>query len=147
MWRELINVAGKNREDGPVLHTAASDEDIRQAESLLGIEFPTDLVNLLKETNGVDTEYGEFLWSARKIAEENLAFRQNPDFARIYMPFDPLLFFGQELNGDLYAYRILQGEVQPETVYRWDHESDSRQFVAAHLPSFVERWFREELSG
>ena len=63
------------------------------------------------------------------------------------MPFDCLLFFGVEGNGDLYAFRVLRGEVQSYAVFRWDHESDSRTAVAGGLSSFVDRWLRGALEN
>jgi len=35
----------------------------------------------------------------------------------LYMPFQPLLFFGEEGNGDPYAFRILAATADPTTVY------------------------------
>jgi len=90
MWRELIQSAGVRRTDKPLLHPPATAEDIQRAEAALGVKLPAALIAFLLETNGVDTGYGEFIWSAQKIAADNIAFRTNPEFSELYMPFDCL---------------------------------------------------------
>ena len=63
-------------------------------------------------------------------------------FEELYMPFEPLLFFGAELNSDLYGYRILAGIADDLHVFVWDHESDSRTATAFGLERYLrgERW-------
>ena len=146
-WCELIAAAGADRSDKPRFQPPAMNDEIRQAEAALAVKLPGSLIELLLETNGVQTDYGEFIWSARQIADQNLDYRTNPDFAQLYMPFGCLLFFAEEGNGDLFAFRVLQGEAQSDAVFRWDHESDSRTLVAGRLESFVGRWLRNELSS
>jgi hypothetical protein len=56
------------------------------------------------------------------------------------MPFDALLFFGDAGNGDQFAYGILDGEVRMPDIFAWDHENDSRYWVAPDLRQFIEWW-------
>jgi hypothetical protein len=64
-------------------------------------------------------------------------FRRDPDFARLYMPFQPLLFFADAGNGDQFAFVMRD---RPTDVFVWDHESDSRQMVAPRLATYLEWW-------
>jgi hypothetical protein len=95
VWAEMIGgLAGVAR-----FHEAATEAAIRACERALGHQLPDQLVALLRESNGVDGEYGlGLVWPAERIAEDNLMFRSNPDFADVYMPFDPLLFFSSRMR-------------------------------------------------
>jgi hypothetical protein len=74
-----------------------------------------------------------------RIEADNLAFRSNPDFCELYMPFDHLLFFGDEGSGDQFAFRILAGGVQSDNVFQWVHENDSRQWFAGDIRDYLAR--------
>ena len=124
----------------------ASQISIAHAEAALSVEFPTELASLLKESNGVQGEYGlDLLWSVERIEADNLQFRTFPDFKELYMPFDALLFFGDAGNGDQFAYTILDGEVRRGDIFVWDHETDSRTWVAPSLSVFYEWWLSGKL--
>jgi hypothetical protein len=110
------------------------------------VEFPAQLASLLKESNGVQGEYGlGLLWSVERIEEDNLKFRTFPDFRKLYMPFNALLFFGDAGNGDQFAYTILEGEVRRGDIFVWDHEDDSRIWVAPSLSVFYDWWLTGKL--
>ncbi|BAU85302.1 SMI1/KNR4 family protein [Streptomyces laurentii] len=51
------------------------------------------------------------------------------------MPFDPLLFFGEAGNGDLFAF--LARIDRPDVVV-WNHELDSRTWVAPSLTTYLD---------
>ncbi|MFE5389908.1 SMI1/KNR4 family protein [Bacillus thuringiensis] len=104
------------------------------------VELTNDLYQLLKETNGIEGEYGDFIWSASKIKTENMNMRNIADFKDLYMPFDCLLFFADGGDGDLFGYSILNGIVQRDDIYVWNYENDSRTWVAPSLEIFMEWW-------
>ena len=56
------------------------------------------------------------------------------------MPFDPLLFFGDAGNGDQFAYAIHEAQVRRNDIFAWDHETDSRTWVAPSLERYLEWW-------
>jgi len=62
-----------------------------------------------------------------RIAADNVGFRSNADFRELYMPFDPLLFFADAGNGDQFAFPRTPPR---DEVFVWDHEDDSRRWVA-----------------
>jgi len=134
MWIELVGSL-----PGPtVFQPPASGESLQRCAAALGHELPADLAALLRESDGIEGEYGAGLvWSAERIASENRTLRTDKEFASLYMPFDPLLFFADAGTGDLFA--LLSGLRRPD-VFAWDHETDSRTWVAPSLAKYLEWW-------
>ncbi len=113
--------------------------DVTSAEAKLGVRFSDELRQLLFESNGVHGEYGlGLIWPVDRIVKDNLRFRENVAFQELYMPFDPLLFFDDAENGDQFAFSILKGEIRRPDVFAWNHEDDSRQWVAPSLAKYLE---------
>lgn len=134
VWTELIAALP----GVTVLRPPARAGSLREAPDLLGHQLPSELISLLSESDGVEGEYGMGLvWSIDQIVKENLALRRDTDLARLYMPFDPLLFFGDAGNGDLFA---LVPHTGGPDVYAWNHENDSRIWVAGRLAQYLEWW-------
>ncbi|WP_030879558.1 SMI1/KNR4 family protein [Streptomyces sp. NRRL S-1868] len=133
MWREIVEQYGDESEVGP----PATEEDLRLSEEELGTSMPSQLRELLMECDGVADAYGtDVIWDTRKIAQENIRFRTTSDFRDLYMPFDHLLFFGDNGGGDQFAFPASPAKAD---VYLWDHETDSRIWVAADLRQYVQR--------
>ncbi|MNG40245.1 hypothetical protein D3C84_1287410 [compost metagenome] len=63
-----------------------------------------------------------------------------------YEPFDSLLFVADAGNGDLFGYSIVDGAIPKEDIYTWNHEDDSRTWVAPSLKQFIEGWLKGEIS-
>ncbi len=142
MWKTLLTSLSDDCEFSP----AGTAHDITSAESDLNLQFPSALKSLLSEANGIQGEYGQgLLWNVRQIVESNLEFRQTVDFKELYMPFDPLLFFADNGGGDQFAFRILAGKIRNEDIFVWNHEDDSRTWVAPSLQDFYRRWLTGEI--
>lgn len=136
MWKERIQALGVECTFRP----SATASDIEGTERALGIALPTELKELLLKSNGVLDEYQYgVIWLSEKIVSENRVYRTDPAFKQLYMPFDCLLFFGEEGNGDLYAYIITEGAVRRPDVFLWEHETDSRQWYAARLQNYLQQ--------
>jgi SMI1-KNR4 cell-wall len=136
MWQGLIN----GLRTGCQFADPANPDSIRQAEGRLSIKFPQDLFELLSETNGVISPSGtSLIWPVDRITLDNIELRTFPDFPQLYMPFDHLLFFGDDGSGDLYAFRILAGIIRYSDIYEWIHENDSRQWFAGGLRDYLAR--------
>ena len=135
MWRELISeLVPENR-----LFPAASSAGIESANTALGIELPAELRALLLETDGVFGSYElGLVWPVERIAHDNVAFRANIEFRELYMSFDDLLFFGDAGNGDQFAFAICAGRVRRPDIFAWNHEDDSRVWVAPSLQKYLE---------
>ena len=112
---------------------------MKSVETSLGVVLPDELKALLQESNGMEGPYGlGLIWSAEQIAKDNLNFRQFPGFKELYMPFDHLLFIAEAGNGDQFAFAILDGEIRNPDIFIWDHENDSRIWVAPSLKVYLE---------
>jgi hypothetical protein len=134
MWRTAIS----GWTDRATFTGPASAAAIRACEAALGQRLPSELADLLRESDGVEGEYGlGLVWPVARIARDNLAFRGNADFAALYMPFEPLLFFADAGNGDQFAFVMRD---RPPDVFLWDHETDSRTMVATGLADYLEGW-------
>ncbi|MFD6322149.1 SMI1/KNR4 family protein [Streptomyces sp. NPDC058442] len=143
MWKEAAAEALPETEfRAPVDATA-----LAEAERRLGRGLPAQLTALLMETNGMVGEYGtDVVWSLDRIVEQNLLFWSPDTFPGLYMPFDPLLFFGDNGGGDQFAF-VLTPE-RPD-IFVWDHENDSRLWAARELEDYLHRslagdgdWYR-----
>ena len=100
MWRERVATLTEHAVFAP----PADPGEIAAAEQELGGALPAALVEVLLESDGITGEHGlGLVWPLRRIVADNLAFRTSPDFRKLYMPFDPLLFFADGGNGDQFA--------------------------------------------
>lgn len=139
MWRELVE-----QSDGIGVRLAdpAPDGALAEAARTLGSALPESLAGLLAETDGISDHYGfGIVWSVRELLDRNREMRETEDFADLYMAFDGLLFFGEIGEGDLVGLRVLRG-ITPDDVFLWDHETDSRVWVAPSLERFLLRQLR-----
>lgn len=134
MWIESISALADDLTFAP----PATEQDLRTCEEALAHPLPEQLRQLLAETNGILGEYElGLVWPVERIQADNLTFRTYPDFAELYMPFDPLTFFADAGNGDQFAF--VNRQRRPD-VFAWDHETDSRTWVAADLHSYLRQW-------
>lgn len=137
MWIELVTRLY------PSASFAAAVEvpDLDRAGAQLGAALPADLRALLMESDGLTGEHGlGLVWPLSRLVEDNLEFRRNTEFRELYMPFDSLLFFGDAGNGDQFAFTVLDGQVRRPDVFAWNHEDDSRSWVAPDLWNYLEWW-------
>lgn len=135
MWNELIRSLAPTA----VFAEPLSELRLKRAEDAMGHPFPAQLAALLRESNGVAGEHGlGLVWSADRIVEDNMALRTNGQLGALYMPFEPLLFFGDAGNGDQFALR--SPPVERGDVFAWDHESDSRTWVAPDVETYLRWW-------
>ena len=134
MWTEVIAALPGTA----VFRPPASESSLISCATTLGHPLPADLVALLRESDGIEGEYGAgLIWSTQRIASENQSLRVDADLAALYMPFDPLIFIGDAGNGDLFA---LLSTIDRPDVFAWNHEEDSRTWVAPSLAKYLEWW-------
>ncbi|WP_257154877.1 SMI1/KNR4 family protein, partial [Bacillus toyonensis] len=124
-------------------NTPATEATITKIEDMFQVKLPDELKYFLCETNGV--EYSEFnltlVWNTDRIQKENYDMRSEKFFKEMYMPFDSLLFIADAGNGDLFGYRVLNGLIDNYDIYIWNHENDSRTWIAPSLQIFIEWWY------
>ncbi|WP_053170814.1 SMI1/KNR4 family protein [Streptomyces sp. SBT349] len=142
MWRDLIQgLSGECAFGEPAGEGAVDDIERR-----LGQEVPVSLRALLLESDGVKGTYGlDVVWSADRIASENETFRAHQPFAELYMSFDALMFFGDNGNGDQFAF--IRTKSRGDDIFVWDHETDERILVAHSLEQYLTRCFDPATAG
>ncbi|MFG3118955.1 SMI1/KNR4 family protein [Streptomyces sp. NPDC048197] len=139
MWTEVVTALPATT----AFQAPASESSLLRCATVLGHPMPADLAALLRESNGIEGEYGaELIWSAERIVSENQSLRQDSELATLYMPFDPLLFFADAGNGDLFA---LLAKIDRPDVFVWNHEDDSRTWVAPSLGKYLEWWLTGQI--
>lgn len=137
MWVEYIH----EREAAAIFAPGASTALLGSVERALDTELPSDLRDLLTESNGVRGEYESHLvWDCQEIQERNRQLRNEASTGDSYMPLDPLLFFADAGNGQLFAFSINHGKVRRPDIYTWNPIDDSRTWVAPSLQQYLEWW-------
>lgn len=137
MWREAaLEVFPEAEFRSPAQVAALAD-----AEHRLGRAVPADLRQLLLECDGIIGHTAvDTVWSVEQIVARNLLFRTDSSFAQLYMSFDALLFFGDNGGGDQFAF--VQTPQRPD-IFVWEHETDSRRWVARDLRDYLGRSLAE----
>lgn len=140
MWRDRIRTILKDVR----FFDPATAGEIERVERELSVNLPDDLKTVLRESNGVAGQYSApVVWSAEDIVDQNHEMRHTAAFATLYMRFEDLLFFGADGGGDLFGYRILDGRiVETSWIYRWRHETDSREWFASDMDDYLRRYIR-----
>lgn len=145
-WEELLQRLSGGADLPSYRFTApASQPALAELEASLGVSLPEQLRDLLQETDGIEQGNGPLIWSVERIGAVNQHFRADEDLADLYMPFDQLLFFADAGNGDQFAFPIIGGEARAD-VFAWDHENDSRSWVAPSLDLLLEWWLTGRIS-
>jgi hypothetical protein len=150
-WRKIIDDAVVENDITYRFNEPAAFAHSSHFEEQLGIAIPEELHSLYKQTNGIEELVGEelsghLIWPIDMVIEENLQFRSNADFKDLYMPFDNMLFFAGAGNGDLFFIPILNNNTPRLDIFVWNHEDDSRTWVAGWLHRFVTGWIRGEIT-
>jgi len=131
MYKELTQKLNKDVKFNP----PATLEEIEEVEKKLAIELPKGIKNLLLEFNGEN----DLIFSTQDIIETNLTQRQIP----CYMSFDSLLFIAGNGFGDYFGYAISKEEIK-SSIYKWDHEDDSRIWSAGGLKDLIEKYYTDQ---
>lgn len=123
---------------GVRLARGASGRALVLAEAALEVSLPKALRDLLSASNGLVAADGTWpVWPVAKLVSQNRAFRDPAQFeADLYAPFDRLLLFGGEGNGDLFGFDVA---LEPPTqgIVKWDHETDARTTFAQDLEHYL----------
>lgn len=119
--------------------------DLHDLEQALELTLPRDLRSVLAASNGVRTPFGTPVWTTTTILETNRLFRT--EMADLYMSFNGLVFFGDDGDGDQFAFRVVAGEVDARSVYRWSHDDDSRTWFAGSLTALLENVLRRSCAA
>ena len=119
----------------------AEEQALLAAEMQLGMRLPQSLRELLAESNGVRGEHDlALIWPIERIVADNRSFRESQSFRTLYMSFEGLLFFADAGNGDQFAFAVAGGQVRRSDIFVWNHEDDSRTWLAKDLREYLEGW-------
>ncbi|MEU6277620.1 SMI1/KNR4 family protein [Streptomyces populi] len=133
MWRESVLEVFPDAG----LRAPVEASEVVAAEGRLGRALPAELKQLLLESNGViGHTCVDTVWTLEQIVDQNLRFWSDQTLGELYMPFDSFMFFGDNGGGDQFA--LVQKPQRPD-VFVWEHESDSRRWVANNLRDYLGR--------
>lgn len=132
-WRDRILLCFPDAKINP----PALPGQIEKIEKELNRLLPDSLKSALKEADGFSDHTGACII-------ENLSFlvSDNLDlwsYTDLYMAPTSMLAFGGPGNGDRYFFPILPNNDYKDEVYIWDHEDDSRTWVAQSLRDLLYR--------
>jgi hypothetical protein len=136
-WRSFMAQLANDVEFQP----GASEAQIIEAEKAIKTPLPEHLRALLLESDGVQADNStDIIWSCSELAKRNNEFRIDEGFRDFYMPFDNLLFIGDDGGGNQFAFGVVSsGMITRQDIYRWDHETDGRAWFSRDLEQYLER--------
>ena len=145
MYRELIEnlIKGHTRAR---LQEPCSEYEISAAEQYVGFNFPDELKNLLRETNGDHW----FLLSAEEIINHA---KTNREIFPEYLEPDEFeekvnryIFFAANGCGDYYCYRVLpNNKTDTSSIYIWEHELFEICKVATNITDLITKYYNDEI--
>lgn len=139
MWKEYI----QSLDAGCKFQPPATEEQIAEVEAYLSVPLPEELRQLLLESNGVESENGDsIVFSTKGIFGTNEEMRNDKEFAELFMPFDNLLFFADDIGGNFFGYGITKCGIVTDMIFCWDHDSDNRLSVHWKLKPYL-KWYLE----
>lgn len=148
-WIGLINSIESSYECSYDFYPPVSEEEITIAEQKLKCQFPDDLREFLKETNGcmenilIKDKYIpniHVVWPLEEIVRTNLDVRENHVFNDV-MPLDHFLFFTRPgVDGILFGYGIRRNGIVKDDIFCWDPIPDDRKWLASRLQDLLFRW-------
>jgi hypothetical protein len=138
MWRTLVELSGKGRADKARLHPPATLKQMHAIEAALGVPVPKLLKDLLMETDGVTTQRGPFVWTSKKVVDENVRLRAEKKA-------EDLLCFASNQAGLPYAFQITNGEAHTNAIVLFDPATNTRTPVPGELDAFLDQWLQQQV--
>lgn len=143
MWSERLSELVDEREPAE----GASNDQLVQAEHDLGLKLPGELRSLLAETNGVVAKLGvKIIWRTQEIVANNLELRNKNIFRDQYMPFDGMLFFGDDGGCGHFAFVLRANPMGSSPIFEWNDETDDRLWIAPNLRAYLV-WWAKRMKG
>lgn len=139
MYRETLeNYAKENK--WVKIQPPAQMQDIKKAEEYVGHPFPDELVKLLLELNGDKW----LILSTEEIIET--AFNTREYLSECYEDIQNHIFFAGNGCGDYYCYNVsVDGIVEEENIYIWEHEDNVCRLVAKNIEEMIRRYINDEI--
>jgi hypothetical protein len=137
-WKAFITDLAIGSKQTITFGEGASTAELDGLETEFNFRLPAQYRELMLQTNGVFGEY------ELPIVDDFAAVREMNREARSSshdgcMPLDHLFFISDMYgNGDLVGYGIRRDRWEFPSLFRWDHEDDSRQWEAPDLKTWLE---------
>jgi hypothetical protein len=132
LWREFLSQLS----DSLALRPGCPPAQLADTEARLGVRLPSDLADLLSETDGFfDTESQyDYAWDHTTIVAENTLHWLDND-----APLDrDLLAFGGDGGGGWFC--LSHTRETTASVYHWDWIDGERRLIAPDLRAFWRGW-------
>jgi SMI1 / KNR4 family (SUKH-1) len=130
-WRVLAEIALLRR-----VTPAPAEAAVADTERVLGSRLSESLRDLYAHSDGLTDEWGyAYVLPISDLRQQNQHFRTA--FGDLYMSFDDLILFGQLGNGDMLFQPLVPRD--NENVFVWDHEDDSRTWLASDVADALRR--------
>lgn len=145
MYRELIENFTKSHNWAKV-QQGCDEQQISAAEEYVGYNFPDELKNLLRETDGDHW----FLLSAEEIINKVKSNREiYPEYLvaeEFEEKINRYIFFATNGCGDYYCYRILpDGKTDSSAIYIWEHELFETRKIADNIADLITKYYNDEI--
>lgn len=136
MWREMI--MGWNTEC--TFFDPATSSMVDELEKTFAVQLPQSFRELLLETNGLHGSYElGVVYHIDGIKSFNLEMRQDEFNRKNYMPFDHLLFFGDDGAGARFGFPIPPANIVINRVFLWEPIGDDRYLKDLSLEDYLKR--------
>jgi SMI1-KNR4 cell-wall len=134
-WKELASKCI----DTPRFRKPVTAETVSKAESVLGRSLPKELISIYHETDGIfDATGANIVSSLSDMVDDNLDL-WGKGYEDVYMSLTSLFAFGGPGNGDRFFIPITPNGNYRRGVYLWNHENDSRTWLANGIKDFLIR--------
>lgn len=134
MWKNLLlNYSKVNPFVIP--NPPATLIEISEVESKFNLQLPKQFKDLLLECNGDRN----FVFSTKDVIETNI------DLRNIDESLNSILFVTGNGCGDYFGYYIVDGTIQSDQIYMWEHESDSLKLKANDLKEAIDKYYNDKL--
>ena len=139
-WREHI----KGLWSDASFESPVTPDEIANAEEQLGETLPSDIRELLSQSDGACVDSSMMCLLGVNTAESFITvqreMRDTPEYSEMYAPFTDLLFFASDGMGGFFAL-LRENEHWSDRVVHWDHEEDTRtEFSRGGLKGFLDRY-------
>lgn len=139
MYKELI-LESSNGKAEIQIQKPATLSDIKQAENVVGYNFPDKLKKLLLEMNG-----DKWLFFSTDQIIQRISLNREY-LLECYEDIEKHIFFAGNGCGDYYCYNINQdGTVDTSAIYIWLHEVNETHMVAGNMKELIRRYYNLEI--
>lgn len=121
------------------LSNPTSIQKINEIESIIWLSLPQDIKNIYLISNGVSLHYSDPIWDIDTLIWLQNTMRETNAFKELYSDFSNILFFWDDWGWNYFWYKLNANWTLPWDVFIWNHENDSRTWVANTATDLIMR--------